>query len=93
MNENAMSNSIFDKIEYYLNSTYFIRFNNISLTYEFTSINSQKWEELNVDRLFIELEKKGIKISYDKLLIYLKASIEHYNPIEFYFHHQLPIWD
>ncbi|MGV0977824.1 VapE domain-containing protein [Empedobacter falsenii] len=93
MNENAMSNSIFDKVEYYLNSTYLIRFNNISLTYEFTSINSRNWEELNVDRLFIELEKKGIKISYDKLLIYLKASIEHYNPIEFYFHHQLPIWD
>ena len=58
MNENAMSNSIFDKVEYYLNSTYLIRFNNISLTYEFTSINSQNWEELNVDRLFIELEKK-----------------------------------
>lgn len=92
MNENVMSNSVFDKLEYFLNSKYLIRFNNISLTYEFTSINSQNWDELNVDRLFIEIEKNGIKISYDKLLIYLKASIEHYNPIEFYFHN-LPNWD
>ncbi|MCA4809589.1 MULTISPECIES: virulence-associated E family protein [Empedobacter] len=92
MNENVMSNSVFDKLEYFLNSKYLIRFNNISLTYEFTSINSLNWDELNVDRLFIEIEKNGIKISYDKLLIYLKASIEHYNPIEFYFHN-LPNWD
>lgn len=87
-----MSNSVFDKLEYFLNSKYLIRFNNISLTYEYTSINSQNWDELNVDRLFIEIEKNGIKVSYDKLLIYLKASIDHYNPIEFYFHN-LPNWD
>ncbi|MDM1043042.1 MULTISPECIES: VapE domain-containing protein [Empedobacter] len=92
MNENVMSNSVFDKLEYFLNSKYLIRFNNISLTYEYTSINSQNWDELNVDRLFIEIEKNGIKVSYDKLLIYLKASIDHYNPIEFYFHN-LPNWD
>lgn len=87
------SASVFENIENYLNKRYSIRFNVISLTFEFSTKNSIHWKELEMEKLYIELEKNGLKLSFDKLLIYLKGSISKYNPFVNYFKNQLPKWD
>lgn len=93
MNHNYKSKSIFDQLEYYLNSKYSIRFNSIKLIYECSELESSNYTELNIERLYVELERNDIKISFDKLLIYLKAFSTHYNPIKNYFHNLLTQWD
>ena len=93
MNENVISNSVFDKLEYYLNSKYEIRFNKIKLIYEVSALGEYNFSELNIERLYIELERNNVKLSFDKLLIYLKAFSAHYDPIKNYFHNLLPKWD
>ena len=93
MNQNYKSKSIFDQLEYYLNSKYSIRFNSIKLIYECAELETSNYTELNIERLYVELERNDIKISFDKLLIYLKAHCNYYNPIKNYFHNLLPQWD
>lgn len=87
------SKSIFDQLEYYLQNKYRFRFNEISLNYEFSDIEEDKWSIANMDRLYIEIEKADVKISYDKLLIYLRGTTEKYNPLINYFKNELDEWD
>ena len=82
---NKLSTSIFDKIGYYINEYYKIRFNEISLNYESKSIESKEWQELNLEKLYVEMEMENLKFSFDKLIIYLKAIVEYFNPIIQYF--------
>lgn len=89
---NKKSLSIFDNIENYLTEKYKIRFNEISLTYEFKQIDSDVWKELNLEKLYVELERGNLKFSFDKLIIYLKAIVVFFNPIIQYFR-DLPDWD
>lgn len=89
---NKKSSSVFDNIENYLSQKYQIRFNQISLNYEFSLIDSQEWIELNLEKLYVELERENVKFSFDKLVIFLKATAESYNPIEHYFSN-LETWD
>lgn len=93
MKNYAKSKSIFDQVESYLQSKYLIRFNEIALNYEYATINSNFWKELNLDQLYIELEREDIRFSFDKLLIYLRGTTEKYDPIENYFHNELGKWD
>ena len=85
--------SVFDQLEEYLKNRYDIRFNNISLLYESSIHGEYNYNELNLERLYVEIERNDIRISFDKLLIYLKATSNHYNPIKNYFHNLLPKWD
>ena len=78
--------SVFDQLEEYLKNRYDIRFNNISLLYESSIHGEYNYNELNLERLYVEIERNDIRISFDKLLIYLKATSNHYNPIKNYFH-------
>ena len=48
---NKRSSSIFDNIGYYLTEKYKIRFNEISLNYEFKPIESKDWQELVLEKL------------------------------------------
>lgn len=89
---NKRSSSIFDNIGYYLTSKYKIRFNEISLTYEYKSIDSKEWNELILEKMYVELERENLKFSFDKLIIYLKAIVEYFNPIIQYFR-DLPEWN
>ncbi|REC45176.1 VapE domain-containing protein [Chryseobacterium sp. 5_R23647] len=89
---NKRSSSIFDNIGYYLTEKYKIRFNEISLCYEFKPIESKEWQELSLEKLYVELERENLKFSFDKLIIYLKAIVEYFNPIIQYFR-DLPEWD
>lgn len=88
---NKRSSSIFDNIGYYLTEKYKIRFNEISLCYEFKPIESKEWQELSLEKLYVELERENLKFSFDKLIIYLKAIVEYFNPIIQYFR-DLPEW-
>ncbi|WP_185290424.1 VapE domain-containing protein [Chryseobacterium lactis] len=89
---NKKSSSVFDNIENYLSQKYQIRFNEISLAYECRLIDSQEWIELNLEKLYVELERENLKFSFDKLIIFLKATAFPFNPIIQYFN-DLEVWD
>lgn len=89
---NKRSSSVFDNIGYYLTARYDIRFNEISLIYEFKPIDSVAWKELSLEKFYVELERENLKFSFDKLIIYLKAIVDYFNPIIQYFR-DLPDWD
>lgn len=89
---NKKSSSIFDNIGYYLTAKYKIRFNEISLNYEFKPVDSKEWQELSLEKLYVELERENLKFSFDKLVIYLKAVVDFFNPIIQYFR-DLSKWD
>jgi len=52
-----------------------------------------EWKSLNENSLFIELQKKGVKISINNLINILKSDyVPRYNPLKEYFQN-LPEWD
>ena len=73
--------SVFDQLESYLSTRYDIRFNSISLLYESSVYGEYNYNELNLERLYVEIERNDIRVSFDKLLIYLKATSNQYNPM------------
>lgn len=85
--------NIFDLTEKYLAERYEFRFNEIALEIECTPKNANRWASLNENGLYIELQKKGIKISMQNLIAILRSEyVGTYNPIKEYFL-QLPKWD
>lgn len=85
--------NIFDLTEKYLAERYEFRFNEIALEIECTPKNANRWASLNENGLYIELQKKGIKISIQNLIAILRSEyVKTYNPIKEYFL-QLPKWD
>lgn len=85
--------TIFHITEDYLSKFYKFRYNTIALEIECRKRGAAKWEALNENSLFIELQKRGIKISINNLLAILKSDfVEHYNPLVEYFT-TLPKWD
>ncbi len=86
-------NTIFHIAEEYLSSYYKFRFNTIALDIECCKKGTHNWESLNENSLFLEMQKKGIKISINNLIAILKSEfVPHYNPIKNYFEN-LPKWD
>ena len=84
--------TVFDKITNYLNQKYQVRYNEIALEFEIRT-ESEDWDELNINSLFIELIQSGINITLNKLEILLKSHlIDKYNPIYNYFKN-LPKWN
>lgn len=80
------TNTVFDKTIKYLQEKYEIRFNEISLEYEISLINQERWEILNLNSLFIELTQADVGISIRKLEILIRSHlIKKYNPIKKYF--------
>lgn len=85
--------NIFDMTEIYLAKRYIFRYNEIALEIECKKINSGNWGALNENSLYIELQKKGIKISINNLLAILRSDfVTNFNPIKEYFL-SLPKWD
>ena len=84
--------TVFDKVINYLNQKYQVRYNEIALEFEIRT-ESEDWDELNINSLFIELIQSGINITLNKLEILLKSHlVEKYNPIQNYFKN-LPKWN
>jgi hypothetical protein len=85
--------TIFHITENYLNENYDLRFNTIALEIELSKKNENKWISCNENSLWLELQKKSIKIPLNSLLAILKSdAIQKYNPIVEYFN-SLPEWN
>lgn len=85
--------TIIHRVESYLNEHYKIRFNSVSLDIELSKINSDIWSSCNENSLWVELQKKGIKIGQNALKSILKSDfVEEYDPFNGYFS-SLPKWD
>ncbi|MDY7394044.1 VapE family protein [Aureibaculum sp. 2210JD6-5] len=85
--------TIFHIVEDYLYKNYDLRFNTILLDVEMKAKNAKEWRICNEDSLFIEMQKKGIKIQMAKLISILKSDfVPEYNPITNYFK-SLEKWD
>lgn len=91
--EEIDGSTIFHVTETYLNKFYKFRYNTISLDIEICKKGFNSWSSLNENSLFIELQKKGIKVSINNLISILKSDfVPHYNPLKEYFQN-LPKWD
>ena len=85
--------NIFDITENYLSDRYDFRYNEIALELEFKLKKATEFKSINENSLYIELQKKGIKISINNLLAILRSEyVTNFNPIKNYFL-ELPKWD
>lgn len=91
--DNPKNKTIYHKINKIIKSKYNLRYNETSHNYEIKLLNTQKWHELNLESLMIELETQKIKANYTIMGVYLKSFfVEKYDPIKIYFK-SLPEWD
>lgn len=85
--------TIFHIAENYLKENYEFRYNTISLAIESTKKNSNEWLPCNENSLWLELQKKSIKVPLNSLIAILKSDfVPVYNPLLTYFEN-LPKWD
>lgn len=78
----------------FINERYHIRFNEVSLDFEFRPKSGDNdFKNLNENNLYIELQENGLSISLNNLLAILRSDfIEKYDPLGSYFS-GLPEWD
>ena len=88
--EEQPKQTIFHIAERYLSAYYDFRFNRVKLDLEISPKNQNNFVSLNENSLYIELQKRGINISMEKLLSILKSEfVPKFDPISTYFE-QLP---
>ena len=91
--EKKETTTIFHIVEEYLNKKYDLRFNTIALEVEISEKNKNEWKSCNENSLWLELQKKSIKIPQNSLIAILKSNlITSYNPLLNYFEN-LKEWD
>ncbi len=85
--------TIYHMVEDYLKENYDLRNNTIALDIEYKKKKAKKWESVNADDLWLEMNKKGIKIGNNPLKSILKSNfVKKHNPIKQYFKN-LPKWN
>lgn len=85
--------TIFHKAENYISKNYDLRFDVIANEIEISPKGKNDWQEINEDSLYVEMQKKHLKISKGNLnSILLSDFVPKYNPIKIYFEN-LPEWD
>lgn len=90
---NDFVSNIFGITEKYLSEKYDFRYNEIALEIEYKPKKEKKFKSVNENSLYIELQKKGIKISISNLIALLRSDyVTNFNPIQEYFL-SLPKWD
>lgn len=87
--------TIFHIAEEYISAHYNVRYNTIKLEIQVKKIKTldagDTWHKLNENSLFVEMQKKGISISVDKLVAILKSDFTpEFNPVKNYFDTLLP---
>jgi predicted P-loop ATPase len=91
--ENKDLTTIFHIAEDYLLDNYDFRNNVISLEIEISHKDENKWASCNENSLWLEIQKKSIKIPLNSLIAILKSDfVPNYNPLINYFTN-LPQWD
>jgi predicted P-loop ATPase len=91
--ENTELTTIFHIAENYLQENYSFRYNIVSLEIEIKSKNQIIWCSCNENSLWLEIQKKSIKIPINSLIAILKSDfVPNYNPLQNYFTN-LPLWD
>jgi predicted P-loop ATPase len=85
--------SIIEVVKDYININYDVRFDIISLRYEWKPKSEKTFKDFNENDLYCELLEEGHNVSKDKLLSIINSSwIKHFNPFQQYFN-GLPLWD
>jgi predicted P-loop ATPase len=85
--------TIFHIAENYLQDNYNFRYNVVSLEIEISQKNQTLWSSCNENSLWLEIQKKSIKIPINSLIAILKSDfVPDYNPLQNYFT-KLPVWD
>jgi len=85
--------TVFHKAEEYISKHYKLRFNSIALDVESSLIEDDVWISCNDDTLWVDIQKKGIKIGQSALKAILKSDfVPKYNPIQDYFKNLIK-WD
>lgn len=85
--------TIFHKVEDYIKDNYELRFNTLSLDIEASVKGENNWSSCNDNSLWVEIQKKGMKIGQNALKAILKSEfVPKYNPLLHYFS-RLPEWD
>ena len=91
--ENSELTTIFHITENYLHENYEFRYNIVSLEIEIKAKNEAKWSSCNENSLWLEMQKKSIKIPINALIAILKSNfVPEYNPLKDYFEN-LSEWD
>lgn len=92
----SKKNNLKDKFtltEEYLNEHYDLRFNRLSTNMEMKKKTEKEYTVFNENKIYVELNKKGIKMGLNNLLALVKSGfVKEYDPIDEYFKN-LPIWD
>lgn len=78
----------------YIAQRYLLRFNEVSLDFEWKIKNSDEpFQLMNEYNIFVELQENGLNLSFNNLMALLKSDyVERYDPISSYFE-ELPTWD
>ena len=85
--------TIFHKTENYLLKNYDIRFDIIANEFEMSKKDMKVWGELNDSSLYVEMQKKHLKISQGNLTAILSGDfVPKFNPLKEYFE-GLHLWD
>jgi predicted P-loop ATPase len=85
--------TIFHKAENYISKHYDLRFDIISNEIKLSKKDKNIWEELNENSLYVEMQKKHLKISTGNLKAIITSDfVPKFNPLKDYFEN-LPIWD
>lgn len=84
--ENQHENTIFHIVEKYLSANYDLRFNTVKLDVEISGKRINNWKSLNENNLYVELQKKNMNVSMERLLSILKSDfVPQHNPFLHYF--------
>ena len=86
VNKDSTKETIYDKLHTYITNKYILVFNEISHEFLIKLINSNKWNELNISSLTIELAKADLEVRITKLETYLNSEfVPKINPFKEYF--------
>lgn len=87
------ASNIFEEVENYLFENYEFRYNIVNNDLEYRIKDSEMFELLNLNDLYVEIQKKGYRFSKDNLKAILTTSkVKRFDPIQTYFEN-LPKWD
>ncbi len=92
-NDIDKTGNVFEEAEKYLAKHYDFRYNTVSNSVEYRPKNAEKYEVLNENTIFRELQKNGKKISMASLNALLASDfVDEHDPIKEYFEN-LTKWD